>query len=145
VTTVTLSRIVRFGLILAAGVAVVGALVGYFTVGIEGLASGLLAAALSLVFAGISALAITVGERLAAHRDSIAPVLISVLVGWAVKFVVFLAAVTLLREASFLDALAFYGMSFVALLGSLAVDAIVLAPVVIAATWTKPGDQSGKQ
>jgi hypothetical protein len=137
------SRIIWLGLALAALVAVVGSLIGYFSIGVEGLASGLLAAALSLVFVGISALALFVGERLAARRDSIAPVLVCVLASWAVKFVVFLIAVSLLREAEFLDPLMFYGASFVAVLGSLAIDAIALAPSVLA-MWSKPAEPSGE-
>ena len=120
------SRILRYGGVLTAGLAVVGSVVGWLVDNERGIPSALIGAAI----AGLL-LAVTSGSILLAGRvtkwDILNPAfLIIVMGGWLLKFIVFLVLLILLKDQPWINPLVLFLSIIAGVLGSLVVDAIVL-------------------
>lgn len=122
-----LKRVLLYGGLLAAAIAVVGGVVGFIVVGPRGLVSALIGTAMAFVF-----LAVTAGSILLANRTSRADVLSPsffgiVLGGWLLKFVVFLVLVFLLKDQPWIENTVLFLSIVAGVVGSLVVDLLVVA------------------
>ena len=122
-----LKRVLVYGGLLAAAIAIVGGAVGYAVVGPRGLVSALIGTAMAFVF-----LAVTAGSILLANRTSRSDVLNPaffgiVLGGWLLKFVVFLVLVFVLKDQPWIDNTVLFLSIVAGVVGSLVVDLLVVA------------------
>jgi hypothetical protein len=122
-----LKRVLLYGGLLAAAIALVGGVAGYLVVGPRGLVSALIGTAMAFVFLGVTA-----GSILLANRTSRADVLSPsffgiVLGGWLLKFVVFLVLVFLLKDQPWIDNTVLFLSIVAGVVGSLVVDLLVVA------------------
>ena len=117
-----LRRVLRWSLILTAAIALVGGIVGWFVVGWPGLWSALVAAGITLLFTGVTALSI----MLAAKFDPI--FFVAVILGaWVLKFLVFLGVLALVKQLGFTDQWMLWSCMVAAMVGQLLVDVLVVA------------------
>ena len=121
------SRILRYGGILAAGVALVGSLVGWLVDPDRGVASALIGAAIAFAFLGVTAASILLAGRLTSW-DILNPIfLVTVMGGWLLKFVGFLIVLVLLKDQPWINPLVLFLAVIAAVLGSLVIDLVVIA------------------
>ena len=121
------SRILRYGGVLTAGLAVVGSVVGWLVDNERGIPSALIGAAI----AGLL-LAVTSGSILLAGRvtkwDILNPAfLIIVMGGWLLKFIAFIVILVLLKDQPWINSLVLFLAVIVAVIGSLVIDMVVIA------------------
>ena len=114
-------KVLRYTAILAIAVAVVGGLVGYLTVGPEGLYSALVATAVAVLFS-----AITAASMILAIRFDLMAFFGIVMGAWLLKLIIFIAVLFLLRDQPFLHPIVFYVTLIVSILGTFAIDAVVV-------------------
>ncbi|MEP6477770.1 MAG: hypothetical protein ABJB03_00135 [Rhodoglobus sp.] len=121
-----LTRALVFGGMLALAVAIVGSVIGYLVAGVPGLLSALVGAVLAAVFMGLTTLSILFAQRATAGDPSTGRYF-GIIVGvWALKFLVFVGALVLLRDQPWLNPLVFLLTLIAAVIGSLVVDAIAM-------------------
>jgi ABC-type Na+ efflux pump permease subunit len=121
-----LGKSLWYGGILTLTIALVGAVVGFLVAGIHGLASALLAALITAVFLGLTAVSIMVAARVTRGRSSSTGYFAVILGVWVVKFVLFFAAMLVLRRQPWLDPSVFIVVLIIAVLGSLITDGLAL-------------------
>ncbi len=115
------ARVLRLGSILIAGVAVLGGAIGFFAASVAGLISALIGAAMALVFVSLTALSVWIGGKLPLGG------FFGVVLGtWLVKLIGFFILVLVLKHASFIVGWVLFISIVGAVIGSLAVDAIVV-------------------
>ncbi|MBC7442216.1 MAG: hypothetical protein H7311_06810 [Ramlibacter sp.] len=119
-------RILVYGGVLAAGIAVVGAVVGGLAAGSEGVVSALIGTVLSVVFMGITAGSILLANRFAGTAAAIGAFFGIVMGGWLVKFVVFLVLMVLLKDQPWIQPVVLFLSIIAGVVGSLLVDVFVL-------------------
>jgi hypothetical protein len=117
----------RYGGILALGVAVVGSVVGYLVDGPAGLASALIGTALAAAFMGLTAVSILVAERVTKGRSGSGAFFGIVTGAWAAKVVVFAVVAFLLRDQAWVSPYVFFFTTLVVVAGSLVADGIALS------------------
>jgi hypothetical protein len=122
-----LTRALVFGGVLAVGLAVLGALVGYLVAGPSGLVSALLGTSLTAVFMGFSTLSVFTADRISKRRGSNAGYFGIVLGMSLLKFPVFIAVLLLVRGQAWLNPYIFFFALVAAVIGSLVVDIVALA------------------
>ncbi len=115
------ATVIRWGSLLTLVVAVVFGLVGFFAASVAGLVSALIGAAMALTFVSLTALSVWLGGKL-----SLGGFFGVVLGTWLVKLIGFFVLVLVLKSASFIVGWVLFLAIVVAVLGSLAVDAIVV-------------------
>jgi hypothetical protein len=121
------SRILRYGGILAAGVALVGSLAGWLVDPDRGVVSALIGAAIAFAFLGVTAASILLAGRLSSW-DLLNPLfLVTVMGGWLLKFVGFLIVLVLLKDEPWINPLVLFLSVIAAVVGSLVVDLVVIA------------------
>jgi len=137
----------KYGALLAIGIALVGGVVGFFLDGSRGVVSALIGTALSAVM-----LAITAGSILFANRFYGSDLFVGaffgiVLGGWLLKFVVFLVLVFLLADQPWVNRVIMLVCVIVGVIGSLVVDMVVVARsrVGYVSDAQLPGDQKNAQ
>ena len=114
-------RVLKLGAILVAAVALVVGAIGFFTASIAGLVSALIGAAMALVFVSLTALSVWLGGKLPLGG------FFGVVLGtWLVKLVGFFVLVLVLKSAGFIVGWVLFVAIVAAVIGSLAVDAIVV-------------------
>ena len=126
-STQIMQRILLWGGILAAAVAVVGGVVGWFLAAGAGVASALVGTALAIIFCMLTA-----GSILLAYKASKGEMVSGaffgiVLGGWLVKFALFIVLVFVLGDQEWLHRGVAFGSLVAAVIGSLAIDCIVIA------------------
>lgn len=139
-----LTRALRYGLLLALAVAVVGAAVGLLVAGTPGLVAALVGAGIAAVFTGMTAASILIASR-AAKGDLGGPVFFGIVMGsWLLKLIVFLVLVIWLRGQDWLDPYVFFGSVVAVVLGSLVLDVVAFqrARVPYVSDVTLPGEGS---
>ena len=110
--------------IVIAILAVGGAVVGYLVSGIPGMISGLLGAAMWLVFLALTAVSIQVAIR-ATKDDPGSPLFFAIVLGsWVLKLVLFVVLSIWLRSQPWLDPTVFFVTVIIAVIGSLVFDVI---------------------
>ena len=137
----------KYGALLAIGIALVGGVIGFFLDGSRGVVSALIGTALSAVM-----LAITAGSILFANRFSGSDLFVGaffgiVLGGWLLKFVVFLVLVFLLADQPWVNRVIMLVCVIIGVIGSLVVDMVVVARsrVGYVSDAQLPGDQKNAQ
>lgn len=115
------SRILKQGALLIGGIAVIGGIVGFLIAATAGLVSALIGAAMALVFVSMTALSIWLGGKL-----SLGGFFGVVLGGWIVKLLLFIVLVLLLKGAAFIVGPILFVAIVISVIGSLALDAIVV-------------------
>ena len=112
--------------IVTAGLAVVGAIVGFAVAGTSGLWSALAAVLLAAVFLGLTAGTILVANRW--YGDPLyTPIFFgAVMGGWIVKFALFIVVLFVLRGAPWLNGTVFFVALVVSVIASLAIDVVVM-------------------
>ncbi len=124
--TATLKRVLVFGGVLAAAIALVGGIVGYLTVGPRGLVSALVGTAMAFVFLAVTALSILLASRIG-KSDVLSPSFFGIVLGgWLAKFVVFLVLVFLLKDQPWIDNTVLFLSIVAGVIGSLVVDVLVV-------------------
>lgn len=104
--------------------AVGGAVVGYLVSGVPGMISGLLGAAMWLVFLALTATSIQVAIR-ATKDDPGSPLFFAIVLGsWVLKLVLFVVLSIWLRSQPWLDPTVFFVTVIIAVVGSLVFDVI---------------------
>lgn len=143
-STTVLARIIRYGAVLAAAIAALGSIAGWFADGSRGVLGALIGAAIAFVFTAVTAASIILATRVTGG-DVLNPAYFGIVLGgWVLKFAVFIVLVILLRDQQWVNTVVLFLAIVVSVLGSLVIDVIVVArsrvPYVDAAL---PGDQRG--
>lgn len=120
------TRALRYGLILAVAVAIVAGLIGWLVAGVPGLVAGLLGAAATAVFMGLTAGSFVLAARVAKLPEGIAVYYGIILGTFIVKFVVFLILVASFRGATWLNPTVFGFTIIAAVIGTLVVDVLAV-------------------
>jgi hypothetical protein len=120
-TTEVFSAVLKQGLLLVLAIAVIGGGVGLLVAGVNGLLSGLIGAALALLFSTMTALSVKFGGKL-----SLGGFFGVVLGGWILKMVLFIAIVAALRGANFIDGPVFFFTLVASILGTLVIDSLIV-------------------
>jgi hypothetical protein len=114
-------QVLRYTAILALVIAVVGGGAGYLAAGTDGLWSALLGTGLAVLFAGITA-----ASMLVAIRFELAAFFGIVMGAWLLKLVIFIALLVLVRDQPFVDDVVLFLSLVVSIVGTLAIDALVV-------------------
>jgi hypothetical protein len=126
-TAPVFSRILRYGAILAGGVAVVGSVVGWLVDNDRGIPSALIGAAIAFLFLGVTAASILLAGRVT-KWDILHPAFLSIVMGgWLLKFVAFIVILVLLKDQPWINPLVLFLSVIVAVIGSLVIDMVVIA------------------
>jgi hypothetical protein len=120
-TNEVFSAVLKQGLLLVLAIAVIGGGVGLLVAGVNGLLSGLIGAALALLFSTMTALSVKFGGKL-----SLGGFFGVVLGGWIFKMVLFIAIVAALRGANFIDGPVFFFTLVASILGTLVIDSLIV-------------------
>ncbi|MCX7521169.1 hypothetical protein OSC27_02625 [Microbacterium sp. STN6] len=121
-----LTRILKYGGMLAAAIVVVGAILGYIFVGWPGVTSALIGTAMAVVFLSITAISILLGNRFAGSDLFVGAFFGIVLGSWFVKFALFLVLFFALRGQSWLNPTVEFLCLVAGVVGSLVVDVLVV-------------------
>ncbi|MCU1505873.1 MAG: hypothetical protein QOG18_181 [Microbacteriaceae bacterium] len=117
-----LKRILAWGGILAAVIAVGGSILGFLAAGVPGIVSALIGTAMALIFLGITSLSVVVASK----YDMI--VFFAIVMGaWLLKFVLFLVLVIILKDQPWIQTTVMFLSLIVAVVGTLVVDVVVIA------------------
>ena len=110
----------------AAGLALLGGVIGYLVGGTSGMWSALAGVLLAAVFLSITAASILIANRW--YGDALyVPIFFGIVLGgWILKFVVFFVVLLVLRGQPWVDPMIFFLSVVVSVLASLAVDVVVM-------------------
>lgn len=138
-----LARVLRYGAVLALGIAVIGAVLGFLLVGWTGVAGALVGTAMAVVFLGVTAASILLANRFAGSDLFVGAFFGIVLGSWIVKFVAFIVLLFALKGQPWLDPTATFLCLVAGVIGSLVVDVVVIARsrIPYASDVTLPGDK----
>lgn len=109
------------GSLLSLVVAAIGGGVGWLVVGSQGLAGGLIGAAIAFVFSSLTALSVLFGARL-----PLGGFFGLVLGGWILKLVIFMALIVNLKGAAWLDGKTLFFSLVAAIIGTLTIDSLAV-------------------
>lgn len=113
--------VLRYSVMLVAAIAVIGSVIGWFVAGWPGVVSAIIAAAVALMFAGVTALSII----FAARFDS--GMFMAVILGaWILKLIAFLAVLAIVKQLKVTHDWMLWGTMVAAMIGQLAIDVIVV-------------------
>ncbi|MDR7232973.1 hypothetical protein [Agrococcus sp. BE272] len=125
-TNQIMQRILLWGGILAAAVAVVGGIVGWLLAAGAGVASALVGTALAIVFCMLTAASILLAFKVSKGAMISGAFFGIVLGGWLVKFVLFIVLVFVLGDQDWLHRGVAFGALVAAVIGSLVIDCVVI-------------------
>lgn len=142
-STPVLKDVLRYGLILAAGIAIAGAILGWVFAGWIGVGSALIGTAMAAVFLSITALSILVANRFIGSDLYVGLFFGIVLGGWIVKFILFLVLAIVLRDQPWINPAVLFLSLIAGVIGSLVVDVIVVlrSRVPYVSDTTLPGEK----
>ncbi|MEK9536414.1 MAG: hypothetical protein VWZ99_04635 [Aquiluna sp.] len=115
------AKALKFSLLLAAAVAVIGGAIGFLIYGTPGLYSALIGAAVAVVFGAMTILSISIGAKL-----PLGGFYGMVLGGWLIKLLLFAVLMGLLQSATFISGPMFFFAVVASVLGGLAVDSYLV-------------------
>lgn len=115
------TQILKYTGVLALVIAVVGGGLGYALAGTDGLWSALVGVGLAILFA-----AITAASMLVAIRFTLGAFFGIVMGAWLLKLVIFIVLLVVLRDQAFVDDVVLFLALVVSIIGTLAVDALVV-------------------
>jgi hypothetical protein len=116
-----LTKVLKYTGLLAVLLVVVGGTIGYLAAGSDGLISVLLGTAVALAFSAVTAVSMII-----AIKFEIAAFFGIVMGSWLLKMVLFIVALVLLRDQSFINTVALFISLVVAIVGTVAIDTIVV-------------------
>jgi len=116
----------QWSALITAALAVVGGVVGYAVAGTSGMWSALVAILVAAVFLGLTAATILIANRWYGDPLYVPIFFGAVMGGWIVKFALFIVVLLVLRDQPWLNGPVFFVALVVSVLGSLAVDVIVM-------------------
>ena len=126
-TAPVFSRILRYGGILAVGVAVVGSVIGWIVDPDRGIPSALIGAAIAFLFLGVTAASILLAGRVT-QWNILHPAFLSIVMGgWLLKFVAFIVILVLLKDQPWINPVVLFVAVIAAVIGSLVIDMVVIA------------------
>lgn len=125
-STPVLRTALVWGGIVTAVLLVAGAVVGFAVGGAGGLGSALAGVAVSAVFLAVTAASILIANRWFGDPLYVPIFFGIVLGGWLLKLVLFIVAIVVLREQSWVSPVIFYVALVVSVVASLVVDVVVL-------------------
>jgi len=126
-TTQIMQRILLWGAVLAAAVAIIGGVVGWFLAAGAGVASALVGTALAIIFCMLTAGSIMLALKVAKGEMVSVAFFGIVLGGWLVKFALFIVLVFVLGDQQWLHRGVAFGALVAAVIGSLVIDCVVIA------------------
>ena len=143
-STPILTAILRWGGLLTAGLAIVGAVVGFLVAGTDGLWSALAGVLTAAVFLGITAASILIANRWFGDPLFVPIFFGIVLGGWLLKFVVFIVVLLVLRGQEWIVPPVFFVGLTAGIVASLAVDVVVMLKMRLpyVSDVSLPGDDS---
>jgi len=115
------TQILKYTGVLALVIAVVGGGLGYLFAGTDGLWSALVGVGLAILFA-----AITAASMLVAIRFTLGAFFGIVMGAWLLKLVIFIVLLVVLRDQPFVNDVVLFLALVVSIIGTLAVDALVV-------------------
>ena len=115
------TQILKYTGLLALVIAVVGGGLGYVFAGTDGLWSALVGVGLAILFA-----AITAASMLVAIRFTLGAFFGIVMGAWLLKLVIFIVLLVVLRDQRFVNDVVLFLALVVSIIGTLAVDALVV-------------------
>jgi hypothetical protein len=115
------TQILKYTGVLALVIAVVGGGLGYLFAGTDGLWSALVGVGLAILFA-----AITAASMLVAIRFTLGAFFGIVMGAWLLKLVIFIVLLVVLRDQPFVNDVVLFLALVVSIVGTLAVDALVV-------------------
>lgn len=133
----------RYGAIVALGVAVVGSVVGFAVDGVPGLLSALIGAVMAAAFMGLTAASIVIAERASPGGSSLGAYFGIIAGAWFAKLVVFTVVAFLVRDLPWIHPFLFFGAVVAAVIGSLVADGFAMqrARVPYVGNIALPGDE----
>lgn len=125
-STPILKDALKYGLILAGAIAVVGMVLGGVFVGWVGVTSALIGTLIAAVFLGITAVSILIANRFIGSDLYVGIFFGIVLGGWILKFVLFIVLAIVLRDQPWINPVVLFLSLIAGVIGSLVVDMIVV-------------------
>lgn len=122
------SKVLKFGSLLIAGIAIVGGTISFFVAGLPGLYGALIGSTIALVFVSLTALSVLFGGKL-----NLGGFYAVVLGGWLLKIILFIGIIATVSRVDGLNRVAIFASLVASVLGSLAVDAFVVTKAKIPA------------
>jgi hypothetical protein len=113
-------KVLGWGALLIAAIAVIASLLGWLLAGTNGLISALIGAAIAFAFVSLTALSVWLGGKL-----NLGGFYGVVLGGWILKVLIFLIIVGVLRQADFINGPTLFFTLVASILGSLGIDSWV--------------------
>ena len=143
--TTILSRALRYGGVVTGVVVIVAGVIGYLVSGLPGLLGAVIAAVLSAVFLGLTAVSMLVAGRVT-KGDGTNPIFFAIVLGTlGLKFLLFLVFVIWLRTQTWLDPAVFAFTVIAAVLGTLAADILAMVRTRVPyVDVTLPGEDAPK-
>lgn len=142
-STPVLRDVLKYGLILAGAIAIVGMLLGGLFAGWIGVTSALIGTAMAAVFLSITALSILIANRFIGTDLFVGLFFGIVLGGWILKFVLFLVLAIVLKDQPWINPVVLFLSLIAGVIGSLVVDMIVVfrSRVPYVSDITLPGEK----
>lgn len=125
-STPVFKDVLKYGLIIAGGIAIVGALLGWMFAGWIGVTSALIGTVMAAVFLSITALSILIANRFIGSDLFVGLFFGIVLGGWILKFVLFLVLAIVLKDQAWINPVVLFLSLIAGVIGSLVVDMIVV-------------------
>ena len=116
-----LTKVLKYTGLLAVLLILVGGTIGYLAAGSDGLISVLLGTAVALLFSAVTAVSMMI-----AIKFEIAAFFGIVMGAWLLKMVLFIVALVLLRDQSYINTVALFISLVVAIVGTVAIDTLVV-------------------
>ncbi|WIB35133.1 hypothetical protein [Curtobacterium sp. MCJR17_043] len=120
-------RILVQGAGLAAALALVGGVVGWFVAGGPGLTGGLIGAVMSVVFCGLTAVSVLLAIRFSGGQMVSGAFFGTIMGTFLVKFVLFIVVLVALKDRDWVDTPVLAVAIIVGVIGSLVIDVTVIA------------------
>ncbi|SDQ82774.1 hypothetical protein [Microbacterium sp. cf332] len=126
-STPILRAALTWGLVVGAAVAVVAAVVGGLVAGSEGAWSGVIGAAVGMIFPALTALSILIANRWYG-QEMFLPIYFGIVMGgWVVKFALVLVALLVISRIDWIVSPMFFFALVAAAIGAITVDLVVMA------------------
>jgi hypothetical protein len=135
-------RILVQGAALAAALALVGGLVGWFVAGGPGLTGGLIGAVMSVVFCGLTAVSVLLAIRFSGGQMISGAFFGTIMGTFLVKFVLFIVVLVALKDRDWVSTPVLAVAIIVGVLGSLVIDVTVIARSRVPIGVALPGDRT---
>jgi hypothetical protein len=116
-----LTKVLKYTGLLAVLLVIVGGTIGFLVDGTDGLVSVLLGTAVAILFS-----AVTAASMIVAVKFQLAAFFGIVMGSWLLKMVLFIVALLVLRDLSFINPVALFISLVVAIVGTVAIDTLVV-------------------